>query len=135
VRVTTVLLAVATARLRTVHRVALSADGFDVHEIERPDQIVNCLSRSPIDAMVIDVTRSFGGSALLHQLCRDAELPPVVVALTPVNDPVVVHAALDAGATDYLPVSALSERVVASVRRQTSNTDSPNRITTGGTPS
>jgi DNA-binding NarL/FixJ family response regulator len=115
--VTSVLLAVATVRLRTVHRVALAASGFDVYDVERPDEIANRLARSGIEAMVIDVTRAFGGSALLHQLSRDADLPAGVLALTPVNDPTVVLAALAAGADDYLPISAGSERVVAAVRR------------------
>ena len=56
--------------------------------------------------MVIDVTSSFGGSALLQQLSRDADLPAGVLALTPVNDPAVVLASLDAGAADYLPITA-----------------------------
>lgn len=114
---TSVLLAVATVRLRTVHRVALAASGFDVYDIEHPEKIAHRLTRSSIDAMVIDVTRRFGGSALLQQLSHDADLPSAVLALTPVNDPVVVLAALDAGADDYLPVTAGAERVVAAVQR------------------
>ena len=117
--VTSVLLAAATVRLRAVHRVALAADGFDVHQVERPDEIISRLARVPVDALVIDVTRAFGGSALLHQVARDAELPAVVLALTPVNDPAVVHAALEAGASDYLPITVSADRVVAAVRRLT----------------
>jgi DNA-binding NarL/FixJ family response regulator len=115
--VSSVLLAVATVRLRTVHRVALAASGFDVHDIERPEEIANRLARSAIDLLVIDVTTRFGGSALLHQLARDADLPDRVLALTPVNEPSVVSAALDAGADDYLPVTASAARVVATARR------------------
>lgn len=112
-----VLLAVATVRLRTVHRVALGASGFDVRDVERPEEIANRLDRASVDLMVIDVTRRFGGGALLQQLARDAELPGQVLALTPVDEPAAVLAALRAGADDYLPVTAGSERVVAAVRR------------------
>ncbi|MEL7210611.1 MAG: hypothetical protein AAGK32_20655, partial [Actinomycetota bacterium] len=76
---TTVLLAVATTRVRTLLRVALDAAGNDVHDVERPEEIANRLARVRFDVMVIDVTRSFGGSALLHQLSRDAELPDHVL--------------------------------------------------------
>jgi DNA-binding response OmpR family regulator len=115
--VTTVLLAAATVRLRTLHRVALAASGFEVHEVARPEEIGNRLARGSIDAMVIDVTRLYGGSALLQQLSHDAELPSAVLALTPVDQPAIVLAALDAGADDYLPITAGSERVVAAVAR------------------
>jgi DNA-binding NarL/FixJ family response regulator len=115
--VTSVLLAAATVRLRSTHRVALAASGFDVHEVARPEEIGNRLARASIDVMVIDVTRDYGGSALLQQLSRDADLPPGVLALTPVDQPAIVLAALDAGADDYLPITAASERVVAAVRR------------------
>ena len=107
VKVTTVLLAAATVRVRAMHRVALAADGFVVHQVERPDEVISRLTRVPMDAMVIDVTKAFGGSALLQQVASDAQLPPAVLALTPVNDPAVVQAALNAGATDYLPVLSL----------------------------
>lgn len=116
---TSVLFAAATVRLRSVHGVALGAAGFDVHEIARPELIASRLATAHIDAMVIDVTSSFGGRALLHQLARDADLPSAVLALTPVNEPAVVQAALDAGADDYLPVSASADRVVAAVQRIT----------------
>jgi DNA-binding NtrC family response regulator len=86
--VTSVLLAAATVRLRSTHRVALAASGFDVHEVARPEEIGNRLARASIDVMVIDVTRDYGGSALLQQLSRDADL-----------------------------ITAASERVVAAVRR------------------
>ena len=112
-----VLLAVATVRLRAVHRVALEAAGFDVHVTDRPDEIAIRLARSSIDIMVIDVTQAFGGNALLQQLYRDADLPDAVLALTPVNVPPVVLSALDSGADDYLPVTAGSDRVVAAVQR------------------
>lgn len=121
--VTSVLLAAATVRLRAMHRVALAADGFDVHQVERPDEIIGRLSRVRIDAMVIDVTTAFGGSALLKQVAQDAQLPAAVLALTPVNDPTIVHAALDAGADDYLPITASSDRVVAVIRRLTQQVD------------
>ena len=133
---TTVLLAVGTVRLRTVYRVAMAASGLDVHVVERPEEIANRLTRSGIDVMVIDVTSSFGGSALLQQLSRDADLPAGVLALTPINDPGVVLASLDAGADDYLPVTAGSERVLAAVRRivgAAAPGPDPTAVTIGGT--
>jgi DNA-binding NarL/FixJ family response regulator len=44
-------------------------------------------------------------------------MPARVLALTPVDEPPVVLAALDAGADDYLPITAGAERIVAAVRR------------------
>lgn len=114
---TVLLLALATVRRRAEHRAALAAAGFDVHDVARPDGIANVLTRTPVGAMVIDVTRAFGGSALLHQLAADVGLPPRVLALTPPDDPAVVDAALAAGADEYLPVSTPADRVVATVHR------------------
>lgn len=134
--VPSVLLAAATVRLRAMHRVALAADGFDVHQVERPDEIISRLDRVRVDAMVIDVTKAFGGSALLHQVARDAQLPPAVLALTPVNDPAVVHAALEAGASDYLPITVSADRVVAAVRRLVGRADTTtSSLTAIGEPS
>jgi DNA-binding NarL/FixJ family response regulator len=136
VTVTSVLLAAATVRVRAMHRVALAADGFDVHQVERPDEVISRLTTVPMDAMVIDVTQAFGGSALLQQVASDAQLPPAVLALTPVNDPAVVQAALNAGATDYLPVTVSADRVVAAVRRLTQGPRGTllNLLTIGETP-
>jgi len=114
----------------------MAASGLDVHVVERPEEIANRLTRSGIDIMVIDVTSSFGGSALLQQLSRDADLPAGVLALTPINDPSVVLASLDAGADDYLPVTAGSERVLAAVRRivgAAASGPDPTAVTIGGT--
>jgi DNA-binding NarL/FixJ family response regulator len=134
--VTSVLLAAATVRIRSMHRVALAADGFDVHQVERPDEIIGRLVRVPVDALVIDVTKAFGGSALLHQVARDAQIPPAVLALTPVNDPALVQAALAAGASDYLPITVGADRVVAAVRRLTErNDDAVSSLSVIGEPS
>lgn len=82
---------------------ALQAEGFEVvGEVENGRQAVERSRQGGVDVVVLDVRMPELDGVAACELITAVDDPPVVVMLTTFDEPAVVQAAKEAGATAYL---------------------------------
>lgn len=89
--------------LRALLRRYLSSHGFDTREVDGGRALDRELSRSPADAIVLDLMMpGEDGLAICRRLRAAGDLTPIVM-LTARGDPIDRIIGLETGADDYLP--------------------------------
>lgn len=115
------------AELRALLRRFLSEHGFETRAVESGAALDRELSRTPADAIVLDLMMSGeDGLAICRRLRASGDLTPIVM-LTARGDPIDRIVGLETGADDYLPKPfeprELVARLAAVLRRTRGQTD------------
>lgn len=129
-----VLLVEDDARIRRVIQLALSSEGFSVHEAETGEAGLVMLAERQFDVVLLDVMLpDVDGFEVCRQIRRSSEAP--VIMVTARDDSHDVVAGLEAGADDYVTKPFVAKELSARIRallRRAQGASSPNRVQVAG---
>lgn len=116
--------------LRALLRRFLSEHGFDTRAVEGGSALDRELSRTPADAIVLDLMMSGeDGLAICRRLRAAGDMTPIVM-LTARGDPIDRIIGLESGADDYLPKPFEPRELVARLSAVLRRTRGPGALTT-----
>jgi two-component system KDP operon response regulator KdpE len=120
--------------LRTLHTV-LSANGFDVAEVDNGYDALDRLGRDSFNLLILDLLLpDIGGVEVCAQLRTWSRLP--VVVLSAIGEEAMKVDALHAGADDYVTkpfgVPELLARIESALRRESWGTEHPPLVSLAG---
>ena len=112
---TRVLLVEDDPGIRTVTRMALEEEGYDVDESESAEEAIEVFADRPVDLALVDLMLpGLSGFDLCRSLRRGSDVP--IVIITARSDSHDVVAGLEAGADDYLTKPFVAKELTARIR-------------------
>jgi DNA-binding response OmpR family regulator len=122
------------ARIRSALRLALEDEGYDVEEAGDAESALTLQGQHPSDVVLVDLMLpGKSGFDLCRELRTSSGVPIIIV--TARDDTHDVVAGLEAGADDYVTkpfvVKELTARIRSLLRRSSSTTDMPDKLSFG----